>query len=152
MSDSLQSHRLPHARPLSFIISQVCPSSSPLSWWCHLTISSSTTLFFYLQFFYLNRYFSKEDIQMSRRHMKICLISLFHREMQIKTTMLYHCTPFKMTIIKKFTNDFIVALFTTAKTWKQLKCPLTDKWKRCGTCMHVIKITKQCHLQQHGWT
>ena len=42
MSDSLQSHRLQHARP-------PCPSptprvysiSCPLSWWCHPTISSS---------------------------------------------------------------------------------------------------------------
>ena len=23
---------------------------------------------------------------------------------------------------------FIVALFTTAKTWKQSKCPLTNEW------------------------
>ena len=23
---------------------------------------------------------------------------------------------------------FIAALFTTAKTWKQAKCPLTDEW------------------------
>ena len=23
---------------------------------------------------------------------------------------------------------FIAALFTTAKTWKQLKCPSTDEW------------------------
>ena len=23
---------------------------------------------------------------------------------------------------------FIAALFTTAKTWKHLKCPLTDEW------------------------
>ena len=23
---------------------------------------------------------------------------------------------------------FIVALFTTAKTWKQPKCPVTDEW------------------------
>ena len=23
---------------------------------------------------------------------------------------------------------FITALFTTAKIWKQLKCPLTDEW------------------------
>ena len=26
------------------------------------------------------------------------------------------------------TPMFIAALFTTAKTWKQPKCPLTDKW------------------------
>ena len=25
---------------------------------------------------------------------------------------------------------FIAALFTTAKTWKQRKCPSTDKWKQ----------------------
>ena len=24
---------------------------------------------------------------------------------------------------------FIAVLFTKAKTWKQLKCPLTDEWK-----------------------
>ena len=26
------------------------------------------------------------------------------------------------------TPKFIAALFTTAKTWKQPKCPLTDEW------------------------
>ena len=25
---------------------------------------------------------------------------------------------------------FITALFTVAKTWKQLKCPLTEEWIR----------------------
>ena len=25
---------------------------------------------------------------------------------------------------------FIATLFTIAKTWKQLKCPLTDEWLR----------------------
>ena len=34
------------------------------------------------------------------------------------------------TIIQKDTCTpmFIAALFTIAKTWKQLKCPLTDEW------------------------
>jgi hypothetical protein len=52
----------------------------------------------------LNRAFSKEEVQMTKKHMKKCLTSLAIKKMQIKTMLRLQLTPVRMTNIKNKNN------------------------------------------------
>ena len=52
---------------------------------------------------------------------------------------------------------FFIALFTTAKIWKQPKCPLTDEWRtNCGiivcVCVCVLSCFSCARLFAALWT
>jgi hypothetical protein len=53
----------------------------------------------------LNRIFSKEEIQMAKKHMKKHSPSLPIKDMQIKTILRFHLTPVRIAIIKNMTNN-----------------------------------------------
>jgi hypothetical protein len=69
----------------------------------------------------LNRDFSKEEVQMTKKHIIKCSPSLAIKEMKIKTTLRFHLTSVRIAIIKTTTSN---------KGWQECgeKRTLTHCW------------------------
>jgi 2-succinyl-5-enolpyruvyl-6-hydroxy-3-cyclohexene-1-carboxylate synthase len=69
----------------------------------------------------LNRAFSKEEVQMAKKHMKKCSSSLAIKEMQIKTILRFHLTPVRIVTIKN--SNLIHWIDKTPKKLDSIFCP-----------------------------
>ena len=79
----------------------------------------------------MNRHFSKEDINVAKKHMEKSSTSLIHIEMQNKMTIRNHLTPIRMAIAKKSGDS---------------RC-----WRGCGEKGTLLHCWWECKLVQPLW-
>jgi hypothetical protein len=78
----------------------------------------------------LSRAFSREEVQIAKKHMKKCSPTLTIKKMQIKTMLRFHLTPVKIAILKNTDN----------------KC-----WQGCREKGILIHCLWECKLVQALW-
>jgi hypothetical protein len=79
----------------------------------------------------LNKEFSTEEYRMAETHLKKCSRSLIVREMQIKTTLIFHLTPVRMAKIKNSCDR---------------RC-----WRGCGQRGTLLHCWWDCKMVQPLW-
>ena len=81
----------------------------------------------------LNRHFSKEDIQMAKKHTKRCSTSLI-REIKVKTIMRYHLIPVRIAIIKQTSHCSTIGLVVSLECWDTGSIPTWHSGLRIWLC------------------
>ena len=91
----------------------------------------------------MNRHFSIEDIYMAHKHMNSCSTALSNSKIQIKTTIRYHLTPFRMTKVKNKRNSRCWQGYGRKRTllhWRW-ECKLVQPlWKTVWRFLKKLKI------------
>ena len=88
----------------------------------------------------LSRHLSREKIQMAKKHVKRCSISLIIREIQLKTTMRYYLTPARILLL--FSHSVVSdSLRPHGLQHARLPCPSPSP----GACSTSCPLCRWCH-------